>query len=72
MPLQEVMTAIWVIQILTSRCIQAAAEEKFLAMEASYMQAMDYEAAAEGRAKTAHADVDDLQRDLLELQVRII
>ncbi len=40
-------------------------------METNYMRAMDYEAAAEGRAKAAQADVDDLQRDLLELQARV-
>ena len=59
------------LQTLLRLWMQAAAEEKILRMEANYMQAMEYEAAAESRAKAAQADVDDLQRDLLELQVRM-
>jgi len=67
---EESITARCSFQTLPWHCIQTGAEEKFLAMEANYMRAMDYEAAAEGRAKAAQADVDDLQRDLLELQAR--
>ena len=49
--------------------MQAAAEEKFRGLEASYLQSTQYEAELESRVQALQADIGEQQDELLELQV---